>query len=236
MTGIVPAEVSTTVVVALPIFIFTIIVAFRIARVTRPVPKITDNVSLLKKVKWRTGDIVLFHAHPVITFTSDGPWSHVGVVCVGNSGVPRLFEIDGTTCVAKAKPLLPIILKQLWQGDKVVAFRRIKNISNTLNISRFIAYCLKKRVTYEHLYWRTLFIRSFGWGFPIDPRDEEAEINHRSVCSSLVTRVLQQAGVVSPNINPYNILPSDYGEPCNVPLAPQYSWGAVTFLRLSSTG
>ena len=62
---------------------------------------------------------------PVHQHNDGGEWSHVGVVVVGESGNPRIFEITGTDHYCTAKPLREELDKALAKKDNVVAFRRL---------------------------------------------------------------------------------------------------------------
>lgn len=206
----------------------------RMLRVTRPIPHKICNIMNLAMVKWRTGDIILYHANPFITSVANGSWSHVGIVCISVSGVPLVFDLTGTKHVCNIRPLLPDITRELWHGDHVVAFRRVTPAPNRDSICRYIYHLLKTRVSYDHLYWKITFNRLFGWVFPIDVEDFDAEINNRSICSSMIVKILQQNGIVSESINAYNILPHDFGEhrPSHIRLTNKYKWGPVMFLRM----
>ena len=100
--------------ITVPTVIISALIASRALRAQRPAPTPADKIALLRKIKFQTGDLILFHCNPFITTFSDGNWSHVGMVIVGNSGIPRLFEITGSgRCEATAKPLHPILIENL---------------------------------------------------------------------------------------------------------------------------
>ena len=137
-----------------------------------------DKVQLMRTVKWRSGDIVLFHGNAAIQTGSDGMWSHVGLVIVGVSGVPRLFEITGGHVFTTIHPLKKVIIDELLQGDRVVAYRRITPAPNEALLRRYARECSRSQVAYEHVYWRAGFIRLFGFAFPISSEDENIDTVH----------------------------------------------------------
>lgn len=216
------------------IIVALIWVLCRALHVLRPVPSEHDKVALLRSVRWRTGDIVLFHSNAFIQTGGDGMWSHVGVVIVGKSGVPRLFEITGGHVFATVEPLQKMLVEELLQGDRVVAFRRISPAPDEKLLRRYARECMKTRVNYEHVYWRAGFQRLFGSMFPIHCEDEQ--IGHGSICSSIVVDALRGCGVLAP-VNSFAILPHDFGVQDThkrLPLKEGYTWGPLTFLRMAA--
>lgn len=223
--------------VAVPTIIVSLWVAARALHVARPVPN-GHPITFLKNVEWVTGDIVLFHSNAAISLGSSGEWSHVGLVIVGRSDMPFLFEITGTSHYARLAPLIPIVTNELWQGDRVVAMRRIHPPPDERAIKEYVRECIRRRVCYEHVYWRTFYRRIFGWLFPIGIDDSEAVNRDATVCSSLIAAALQHVGVISDEVHPYGVLPYDFGDSTDVPLvmANGYALGPVTFLRILFTG
>lgn len=222
------------------IWIIVVLVAWFLCRalhVLRPVPTSHDAVSLLRSVRWRTGDVVLFHSNAFIQTGGDGAWSHVGVVIVGKSGVPRLFEITGGNVYASAKPLKKMLVEELLQGDRVVAFRRMQPPPDESLLRRYARECASSRVNYEHVYWRAGFQRLFGVGFPIVCEDER--IGHGTICSAIVVDALKSCGAVDGrrSANSFEILPHDFAAQDvskRLPLRKPYEWGKLTYLRMAS--
>lgn len=212
----------------------SMVVTIRLLQTLRPVPHRPTDVMDMSAVKWRTGDIILYHSNAYINTFANGKWSHVGMVCIGVSGVPFVFDLTGTRRVCSIRPLIPEIISELWHGDRVVAFRRITPSPDRRGIKRYIRHLIATKVTYDHLYWRAAFRRIFGWVFPLETEDPAAKINNRSICSSVIVRVLQQNGVVQESIHSFDILPHDFGEriPSRIPLTTKYKWGPVIFLRM----
>ena len=206
----------------------------RALHVLRPVPSSGDRIVLMRSVRWRTGDVVLFHSNAFIQSGGDGVWSHVGVVVVGKSGIPRLFEITGGHVYATVAPLQQMLVNEMLQGDRVVAFRRITPAPNEKLLRRYARECMKTRVNYEHVYWRAGFQRFFGSTFPIHCEDEQ--IGHGSICSSIVADALRSCGALN-RVNSFEILPHDFGvadTPKRLPLTNGYQWGPLTFLRMAA--
>ena len=118
-------------------------------------------------VEWKTGDIVLYHCNPYINITIGGEWSHVGVVVVGKSGMPRIFEITGTDHYCTVKPLRKELDDYLAKKDAVLAFRRLDPPPSEAKVRAHVVASLKKRTHYEHVYWRAFYQRVFGAFFPL---------------------------------------------------------------------
>ena len=174
------------------------------------------------------GDIVLFHSNAFIQTGGDGMWSHVGVVIVGKSGVPRLFEITGGHVFATVEPLQKMLVEELLQGDRVVAFRRISPAPNEKLLRRYARECMKTRVNYEHVYWRAGFQRLFGSMFPIHCEDEQ--IGNGSICSSIVVDALRDVGCsLLSTLSPFcpMILVQDTHK--RLPLKEGYTWDLSPF-------
>jgi len=206
-------------------------VIIRALYVPRPIPHKQDRIQFLHSTSFMNGDTVLFHSNPWIQGVADGLWSHVGIVVIGKSGVPRLFEITGGNHYATASPLLPILEKELLQGDRVVAFRRFHPRPDKLLLSHHARDCVKRKVPYEHIYWRIGFQRMFSKLFPVDT----AHGGVGGMCSSIVCDALKACGVLKSSINSYEVLPSDFGMPdvdSRVPLRTPFKWGPLTFLRI----
>ena len=96
-------------------------VAKALKSVYRPIPN-GNPIALVDDVEWKTGDIVLYHCNPYINITIGGEWSHVGVVVVGKSGMPRIFEITGTDHYCTVKPLRKELDDYLAKKDAVLGF------------------------------------------------------------------------------------------------------------------
>ena len=141
-------------------------VAKTLKSVYRPIPD-GNPIALVDDVEWKTGDIVLYHCNPYINITTGGEWSHVGVVVVGESGNPRIFEITGTDHYCTAKPLRKELDKALAKKDNVVAFRRLNPPPSEAKVRAHVVASLKKRTHYEHVYWRAFYQRMFGAFFPL---------------------------------------------------------------------
>ena len=208
-------------------------VIIRALHVPRPVPKKQDLVRLLHSTKFQNGDVILFHSNPWIQGVADGLWSHVGVVVIGKSGIPRLFDITGGNHYATAAPLIPVLEKELRQGDRVVAFRRFHPRPPTELLCHFARDCVRHKVPYEHVYWRAGFQRMFGKLFPVDT----AHGGVGSMCSSIVCDALKASGVLASTVNSYEILPSDFGMAdiaTRIPLHAPFEWGKLVFLRMKN--
>ena len=224
---------ETVLSIVVPTVLVSTIIAARALRMQRPVPGPFDRVKFLRHCQFKTGDIVLFHCNPFITTFGDGPWSHVAIVVIGRSGIPRLFEITGSgKCEAAAKPLRPCILENLMKGDHVVAFRRIHPAPDEERIRNFAMECIRKRDVYDHFYWATTFQRIFSWCFPINMRREHVGENTH-ICSSIIADALAYADVLKPNTNTVEILPSDFAsDDGRLSLRSPYRFGPLHFLRL----
>ena len=225
--------IDYSVSVAIPSIVISAIIASRALRVARPIPLKDDRLTFVRSVRWQTGDIVLFHSNPFITSFSDSEWSHVGMVVVGNSGVPRLFEITGSgKCEARAKPLLPAIISCLEKGDQSVAFRRVTPAPDARRIRRFAFRCIREKKSYDHFYWVTSFQRLFGPYFPVGAnRDSVGTDSH--ICSSIIADALIHAGVLSGRTNTLEILPSDYSpQSSRLEWMAPYEAGPITHLRM----
>ena len=216
-----------------PTLILSTIVASRALRMQRPVPTTNDKVCLLRNIRFKTGDILLFHSNPFILTFGDGPWSHVAMVVVGASGVPRLFEITGSgECVARAKPLRPLLIKTLEKGDHVVAMRRITPAPDPQKILQFASDCIRRKEVYGHFYWVTTFDRIFGALFPINAnRDSVGEGAH--FCSSIIADALKAAKILGKESCSLEILPSDFGvENDRLVFREPYTMGPLIYIRM----
>ena len=141
-------------------------VAKALKSVYRPIPN-GNPIALVDDVEWKTGDIVLYHCNPYINITIGGEWSHVGVVVVGKSGMPRIFEITGTDHYCTVKPLRKELDDYLAKKDAVLAFRRLDPPPSEAKVRAHVVASLKKRTHYEHVYWRAFYQRVFGAFFPL---------------------------------------------------------------------
>lgn len=211
----------------------TWLVVKTVSTVSRPIPN-GRPIALLKDVAWQTGDIILYHSNPFINFFTNDVWSHVGLVVIGNSGRPRVFEITGTSFYATINYLDKEMEKEMLNGNYVVAYRRITPAPDPALIRAFILKAVRRRVHYEHVYWREFFRRMFRNLFPIGISDNDRISNRSTVCSALITEALQHAKVVSADIHPLEVLPHDFGEHSNRPLQlnKDFAMGPVTFLRM----
>lgn len=221
---------ESTVVLVITLFAVGYVMV-RALHVPRPVPGKRHPIHLLGDAKFRSGDVILFHSNPWIQGVADGEWSHVGIVVVGRSGVPKLFEITGGNQFASARPLLPILEKELLQGDRVVAYRRPFPSPPGPLLCHFARDCVRKKVPYEHVYWRASFVRMFGWAFPLDTRHGGVG----AMCSSIVCDALKSCGVLETSVESFEMLPADFGSgdiAAILPLRGQYRWGPLTFLRM----
>lgn len=221
---------ETTVVLILTMFAVSYVMV-RALHVPRPVPGKKHPTRLAEDVQFRSGDVILFHSNPWIQGVADGEWSHVGIVVVGKSKEPKLFDITGGNQVAAAKPFMPILKKELMQGDRVVAFRRPSPAPPSKLLCHFARDCVRKKMPYEHVYWRAGFVRFFGWAFPLDTRHGGIG----AMCSSLVCDALKACGVLDAKVESFEVLPPDFGSGdigSRLPLRPPYRWGPLTFLRM----
>lgn len=206
-------------------------VVIRALHVPRPIPRRNDRIQFLHSTRFQNGDVILFHSNPWIQGVADGIWSHVGIVCIGKSGVPRLFDITGGNQFASASPLIPVLEKELLQGDRVVSFRRFSPKPPAKLLCHFARDCVRQKMPYEHVYWRAGFVRMFTKLFPVDT----SHGGIGAMCSSIVSDALKSCGVLKPSINSFEVLPSDYGMSdihTRLPLRKPYKWGSLTYLRL----
>ena len=219
--------------IACIIVLSTWIVTKSVRTVSRPVPN-GRPIAFFKDVKWRTGVLLLYHSNPFINFFTNDVWSHVGLVVVGKSGRPRVFEITGTSFYATLNFLDEEMEKEMANGDCAMAFRRIEPPPDPASIKEFIVEAVRRRVRYEHVYWREFFRRLFQNLFPIGVSNADRISKNSTVCSALITEALQHAGVLSTNIHPLEVLPHDFGENSSRPvaMADKYRMGPVTFLRM----
>jgi len=211
----------------------TWIVIKSVHTVSRPVPN-GRPIAFFKDVKWQTGDILLYHSNPFINFFTNDVWSHVGLVVVGKSGRPRVFEITGTSFYATLNYLDEEMRKEMSAGDCVMAMRRVEPPPDPGRIKDFIVHAVKQQVRYEHVYWREFFRRMFQNLFPIGVSDTDRISKNSTVCSALISETLQYANVLSDRIHPLEVLPHDFGENSSRPLqlTDKYKMGPVTFLRM----
>lgn len=210
-------------------------VAKTLKSVYRPMPD-GNPIALLDDVEWKTGDIVLYHCNPYINITTGGEWSHVGVVVVGESGVPRIFEITGTDHYCTAKPLRKELDKALAKKDNVVAFRRLSPPPSEAKVRAHVVASLKKRTHYEHVYWRAFYQRMFGAFFPLYVSGKDRLSQNSSVCSALVAELFQEVGAMQRTVHPLEVLPLDFGDHSSQPLPWEKGVraGPLTFLRTLS--
>lgn len=194
----------------------------RLVLTMRPVPT-PHAVEFLEDVVWQTGDIILFHSNPFISLPT-GVWSHVGLL-VYHNGQPHIFEITDHDPVA-LKPLKPMLVDEMWKGDRAVAYRRIHPAPDVERLEQHVRAVLDRNIEYDHRYWRTLFRRLFGWTFPL-PRGEPGE-SSTSICSELVAHALYECGIL--RTHPEDVFPDDFSR--KLPLRAGYRWGPVVHLRL----
>ena len=218
-----------TMAVAVPTVTVAGAVAARALQVTRPQPN-GRRVRLLHHITFRTGDIILVHSNPFINGFAGGEWSHVGMVIIGNSGEPRLFDMDPLG--PKATPLIPYLVENLSKGDHVVAYRRFDpplppHAAKLLR--QFALNTIRFNIPYEHFYWRTIFRKIFGAFFPIEMRDDA--VGTGSICSTLMVDALQACGVIA-KTNSMSILPSDFGADSVIALHKPYRFNDVVFIRM----
>ena len=200
----------------------------------RPIPD-GNPIALLDEVEWKTGDIVLYHCNPYINITTGGEWSHVGVVVVGASQTPRIFEITGTDHYATAKPLREELAKALAKKDNVVAFRRLRPPPPEANVRALVAASLKKRTHYEHVYWRAFYQRLFGAFFPLYVSGKDRLSQNSTVCSALVAELFQDLGGHAANVHPGGPPVGLWGQlVAAVAVGGRVRVGPLTFLRTLS--
>ncbi len=187
---------------------------------TVPRPNIT-SVLFLHEIDFKVGDIILYHCNPFINWFTNSSWSHVGIVLIGKSGKPRIFEITGSNHYATAKPLIKELENELKNGNYALAMRRINpplNDTQKKQVNRFARRVLREKIHYEHVYWREFYQRLYGNFFPIHISNNDRISRNSTICSSLIAELLQEVNVLSKTTHPLSILPHDFSEQSNRPV------------------
>lgn len=205
---------------------------------TVPRPNI-QSVLFLHEIDFKVGDIILYHCNPFINWFTNSSWSHVGIVLIGKSKKPRIFEITGSNHYATAKPLISEMENELKKGNNALAMRQLDPPLNKTQIrlvNRFARRVLREKIHYEHVYWREFYQRLFGNFFPIHISDNDRISRNSTICSSLIAELLQEVNVMSRSTHPLSILPHDFSEQSNRPVKflKPYKLGPVINIKIKS--
>ena len=200
--------------------------ASRVVKTMRPCPHSGDVVRYLRSIDFQDFDLIFFHSNVFISL-STGCWSHVGIIVRRTAdGVPLLFDITGSHGI-DLQAAHKVLTKELFKSDRVIAMRRISPAPDAKMLRQLRAYVVAQTDTrYTHKYWRTLFRRLFGWAFPLPRTNAPTE----SICSELIADVLAHCGLLHTSVHVQDVFPDDMAK--GLPLAPGYSWGPLTFIRL----
>ena len=200
--------------------------ASRVVKTMRPCPHSGDVVRYLRSIDFQDFDLIFFHSNVFISL-STGCWSHVGIIVRRTAdGVPLLFDITGSHGI-DLQAAHKVLTKELFKSDRVIAMRRISPAPDAKMLHQLRAYVVAQTDTrYTHKYWRTLFRRLFGWAFPLPRTNAPTE----SICSELIADVLAHCGLLHTSVHVQDVFPDDMAK--GLPLAPGYSWGPLTFIRL----
>lgn len=193
-------------------FIYLVVWFTYISLNTIPRPRITGNVRLLKDIAWKTGDIILYHTNPFIHLFTNSIWSHVGIVVIGKSGLPRILEITAHSHYVSLNKLHEELKNELSNGNNVIAFRRITPAPDETKLKKFAIKVVKDKVHYDHVYWREFHKRIFGNLFPIKTTNKDATEVTSTVCSGLIASALQDIGILEKQKNHLEYLPTDFGD------------------------
>lgn len=205
---------------------------------TVPRPNI-GSVLFLHEIDFKVGDIILYHCNPFINWFTNSSWSHVGIVLIGKSGKPRIFEITGSNHYATAKPLVKELENELKNGNYALAMRRLQPELTTTQIKKvntFAGRVLREKIHYEHVYWREFYQRLFGNFFPIHISNNDRISRNSTICSSLIAELLQEVNVMSKTYHPLSILPHDFSDQSNRPvkLLKPYVLGPLINIKMKS--
>jgi len=201
-------------------------------KLIRPLPN-GHKIQYIEDLQFKSGDIILYHSNPFINWFTNSAWSHVSMVIIGRSGIPRLFEITGTSHYATAKILMPELKKELSDNNVVLGLRRLHPPPDEEKLRNFVVDTLQSNTHYEHVYWREFYQRLFGTFFPIKISNLDTWSNKSTICSSLIAEAYQYAGILSSSVHPLKILPADFGESLDRPLqfVKEFKLGPIIFLR-----
>jgi len=184
----------------------------------------------LKDIRWRTGDILLFHSNPAINFVLSSVWSHVGLVIVPNTpnSQPFMLDITSFTHNPAVRPLLPILMKEFWTNTRLVAYR---SIARPLDANIIASYLKTNKMMYNHHYWKVVFNRLFGSFFMRFDKTGK----RTTFCSELIYDTLRYCGAVN-DTDRYTPLPEDFFENGDKPVTLlDNSWSDTVMLKLRST-
>ena len=176
-------------------YVYKLLIIILVLFITRRFYRLIIPCNLIKvefeKIKFKTGDLLLFSNSKMMRFITSEMWTHVAVVVRVNNEY-YAFEISPKYHF----PALIKIEKKILKNQGLVAYRKInRDVDNKLT-RNFIQRMRLER--YSHMTYIEYTLRSFISHLPhlFLPLDTDRH-HYYSCCSTLASNYLINAGVIS---------------------------------------